>query len=67
MAQIDSVKKLWGNVLNIIRKETIEIGPYFTNTIKNDIRYLMIILARYKANVRIIGDYPKKSFKTRKF
>ena len=61
MEQNDKAKKLWENVLDIIPKETIEIGPYFTNAIKNDIRHLMIALARYKFAARIIGDYPKKT------
>ena len=61
MEQNGSEKKLWENVLDIVAKETIEIGPYFTNEIKNDIRHLMITLARYKFAVRIIGDYPKKN------
>jgi len=61
MEQNDKAKKLWENVLDIIPKETIEIGPYFTNAIKNDIRHLMIALARYKFAARIIGDNPKKT------
>jgi 2-polyprenyl-3-methyl-5-hydroxy-6-metoxy-1,4-benzoquinol methylase len=56
----NSSKKIWENVLDIVPKETIEIGPYFTNAIKNDIRHLMIALARYKFAARIIGDNPKK-------
>jgi len=61
MEQNDKAKRLWENVLGIVPKETIEIGPYFTNAIKNDIRHLMIALARYKFAARIIGDNPKKN------
>ena len=61
MEQNGKAKKLWEKVLDMVPKETIEIGPYFTNIIKNDIRHLMIALARYKFAARIIGDNPKKN------
>jgi len=61
MEQNDKAKKLWAKVIDMVPKETIEIGPYFTNVIKNDIRHLMIALARYKFAARIIGDNPKKN------
>lgn len=49
---------LWKTVMDSLKTENLELGPYWTYLIKNDIRHMLFSFARYKFAARLMGDNP---------
>lgn len=54
-------KELWNEVMGVMKKEPLELAPYFAHQVRTDMRHLLITFARYKFAARMLGDEPKKS------
>ena len=60
-AQSDSDHETWQNVMKTVEERRLELGPYFSYQINNNIRHLLFVFSRYKFAAQMIGEEPKKS------
>lgn len=51
----------WNKVMEIVKEEKFEFGPYFSHQIKHNIKHLLFTFARYKFVSQMIGEEPPKS------
>lgn len=52
-------KELW-NKVRPAGEERLKLGQYYSHVVKNDTRFLLFSLSRYKFAVKMIGEEPKK-------
>lgn len=59
--QINGDHETWQDVMKTVEDRRIELGPYFSFQINNNIRHLLFVFSRYKFAAQMIGEEPKKS------
>ena len=50
---------VWKKVMNVVEKEAVEFGSYFSFQLRNNIKHLLYTFSRYKFAVEMIGDAEK--------
>jgi len=60
-AQSDSDHETWQNVMKTVEERRLELGPYFSYQINNNIRHLLFVFYRYKFAAQMIGEEPKRT------